>query len=317
MSDTTLPAPLVAIEHSGSGWNLTFKGFTEAGAVGGFLWPGGVPAGVNIVPLVVVEEPSQIGQFELTGLTIDALQSMEPTIANRIEQESVMTADPSDAQDSPKSTEPDFPAGDPPAGAPGVDVKMDESALAEYVHSQLEATSYIGDPTEVAGIFAAEGSVLASVAEILGPAGAIADTIIVLWAVVRAFGTGTRLQEQEGFCYGVMWETFGLPNGKKAFVDWAGDSAADLSQAFFDGVAEGREKAQDVKVHNAIMLDVAYYMATGPGVDAPLVVKATYGSGDRLGAGQELVLNELWKKIRENDLGRDWLNWPDPQDMQL
>jgi hypothetical protein len=317
MSDTTMPAPLVAIEHSGSAWNLTFEGFTEASAVGGFLWPDGVPAGVHILPLVVVEEPTQMGQFEFTGLTIDALQSMEPSIAERIEQESVMTADPPDTDDSSSATKPGAPAGDPPGTAPRVDVKMDESALAEYVHSQLEATSYIGDATEIAATFAAEGSVLASVAEILGPAGMVADTVIILWTVARAFGTGTRLQEQEGFCYGVMWETFGLPNGEKEFVlTLAGDSADDLRQAFLDGVAQGREKARDVKIHNAIMLAVAYYMAAGPASDAGILIKTTYNSGDHLGAGQELVLNDLWKKIRETGFTRTWLTWPKPEDMQ-
>src|SRR5437867_7391650 len=89
---TTGPG-LVEVKKSGKAWHLTFQGYSEAGAVGSYLWPGGVPAGVHITPLVVVEEPTQIGQFEITGLTLDALQSMEPSIANRISEASVITGE--------------------------------------------------------------------------------------------------------------------------------------------------------------------------------------------------------------------------------
>jgi hypothetical protein len=97
-----------------------------------------------------------------------------------------------------------------------------------------------------------------------------------------------------------MWETFGLPDGTKNFVEWAGDGVDDLRNAFYEGVREGREMAKDIKVHNAIMLKVAYYMAATP-CDQP--------------SAEQNLLNELWKKIRESDLGRDWLAWPNPEHM--
>jgi hypothetical protein len=56
-------------------------------------------------------------------------------------------------------------------------------------------------------------------------------------------------------------------------------------------------------------------MATGPGSDASIGMKALYDT-DRLRAGQELVLNDLWKKNRETEFTRDWLAWPKPEDMQ-
>lgn len=82
-----MSAGLVELKRSDDGWLLTMEGYTEAGAVGGYLWPAGVPAGVNITALVVVEEPVQMGQFELTGLTLEALRSMEEGAASRFAQE--------------------------------------------------------------------------------------------------------------------------------------------------------------------------------------------------------------------------------------
>ena len=66
------------LERVGDAWHLKLKGFTEAGAVGRYIWPSGPPPGVQIAPLVVVEKPVRMGLFELTGVTFDALETMEP-----------------------------------------------------------------------------------------------------------------------------------------------------------------------------------------------------------------------------------------------
>ena len=67
------------ISRDGEVWHLTMKGYTEPDAVAGYLWPSGAtPAGIHITPSVVVEEPVQMGGFDLTGLTPGALASMEP-----------------------------------------------------------------------------------------------------------------------------------------------------------------------------------------------------------------------------------------------
>jgi hypothetical protein len=54
------------------------EGCGEAEAAGSYLWPNGVPNGVTITLLIAVTEPSQVGQFEISGLTFEALQAMEP-----------------------------------------------------------------------------------------------------------------------------------------------------------------------------------------------------------------------------------------------
>src|SRR5664280_2319163 len=64
MSDTRRPGPgLVQIKHYIQSWDLTFEGYTEASAVGAYLWPNGVPDGVQITVSSVVEEPVQINEL--------------------------------------------------------------------------------------------------------------------------------------------------------------------------------------------------------------------------------------------------------------
>jgi hypothetical protein len=290
MSDTP-----VQVHRTDNGWQVTVEGYTEAGAVGGYLWPGGVPAGVSIELLVAVVEPSQFGTFEIRGLTLEALQAMDPAFATLFADASVMTADPPSPQDSTPQQPP------PASSGPGVPVQMDENELKEWVHGILEGGHYVGDTAELVGIFASEGTKLAALAEVLGPVGEVTGTIVVLWAVVHAFGTGTRLEEQLGFCYGLMWETFGMPDGVKRFTAWAPNTADELRNAFYDGVGEGRDKAKDVKVHNAIMAKVAYNMA----VDHTSQNTAQWN-----------LVNELWNQVREEDLGDTIIAWPKPDDMQ-
>ena len=65
----------------GNVWHLMLRGFTEAGAVAGFIWPLGTPPGVRVSPLIVVEKPAQIGLFELSGVTSAALGTMDSEFA--------------------------------------------------------------------------------------------------------------------------------------------------------------------------------------------------------------------------------------------
>ena len=215
---------------------------------------------------------------------------------------------PADASASSTPTASDATAPSPTGAgddtAPQVPVHMDESAVKEYVHAVMEGEHYVGDTADVLGSVglaagAGEESLFIGVMEGLGAVGMIAGTIVVLWAVVEAFGTGRRLQEQEGFCYGVMWQAFSMANGEKQFYEWAGDSAEELHDSFYEGVAAGREKAADTVVHNKVMLATAYYQA----------------KGSDLSWAQYYVLNDLWHHIRETDLGRDQLSWPKPADM--
>ncbi|RZU53726.1 hypothetical protein EV385_5659 [Krasilnikovia cinnamomea] len=189
--------------------------------------------------------------------------------------------------------------------APDVDVHMDQSQFLEFVHLCLEGAHIIGDTAEVLGNLslaagASEEAAVVLLGEALGPVGMIASTIIMGWEVVNAFGTGERLQEQQGFCYGVMWQVCGLPDQAKGFIDWAPNTADELKEAFYSGVAEGRQKASDPAVHNRAMLAIAYYQAHGSDLDW----------------SRHYVLNDLWHHVRESGLGNEFITWPDPEDMQ-
>jgi hypothetical protein len=191
-----------------------------------------------------------------------------------------------------------------PGEKPELHVHMDESQFKEFIHAWLESEHYMGDTAEVLGYVAqiagaGEESAVVWLGEALGPVGTIASTIVVLWATVHAFGTGRRLQEQQGFCYGVMWQVCGHPNEEKGFIDWFNDSADELRESFYDGVAAGREKAGTASVHNRVMLLIAYYQANGHDLES----------------ARSMVLNDLWHQIRESDAGRDYLTWPVPTSM--
>lgn len=280
---------LVLVERIGFGWfRFAWNRDVQEDEVGPLLFEGGMPSGIEIT-----KEAS--GAFLVSGIRSEMIydQQLDQRVRREIVPKLINAPD-----GKPPVTERPVPEGH----APGVGVELDENAVLEWVHKSLEGTHYIAGVVEVvevfhtpAGLAAVAGTSLASVV------GGIASYIIMLWAVVRAFGTGRRLQEQEGFCYGVMWETFGKPNGDKAFLAWAPDSAEDLREAFYDGVGQGREKAKDIKVHNRVMVAVGYYMVN---------------KGSNEDWAQSYVLNDLWKKVRETDKGKDTLTWPDLQDMQ-
>ena len=69
------------LEQIGDVWHLKLQGYTETGAVSGLIWPSGPPPGIRISPLIILEEPVQIGLFELTGVTYDAINTMEASFA--------------------------------------------------------------------------------------------------------------------------------------------------------------------------------------------------------------------------------------------
>jgi hypothetical protein len=247
--------------------------------VGRFVFERAVPPGVEISI-----DMSQVGAFELSGVTFDVLRQMREDVATRVASAPEIAPDGA----TPGVSSP-----------PGVPVEMSEDELVEWVHLQLEGAHVIGDVAEVVAIFAAHGTELAVVAEALGPIGPIASTIIVLWATWRAFGTGTRLREQEGFCYGVVWEASGTPNQTKVFwASWGVDSEDDLRESFYDGVAKGRAAAQEPKVRNAVLLVAGYHMARG----TPKELAFRY------------VVEALYEKINEAGATGTVLPFPTPPD---
>jgi hypothetical protein len=81
-SDDLSALAVLKLERAGETmWHLTIRGFTEAAAVRGFIWPSQRPFGVWIEPLVVVTEPAQVGTFEVGGVTADNIKIMEPSFA--------------------------------------------------------------------------------------------------------------------------------------------------------------------------------------------------------------------------------------------
>ena len=302
---------LVSVQQSDAGgFVLAFNEDPGVDAVGKFLWPKGVPSGVAIA-----DEGS--ASFHLTGLSIDALQSMQSDAANRITQASVMTAEPYD---------PSAARSGAPADGHAPHVEMDETTRAKVVevtkeildgvhvfHTTAELEEYIANSVgnvaeeggEVAGVAEEFAAAAETVADVAGPIAGLALVVWVGFEVVEAFTSEKRLEEQQGFAYGAMWEAIGEPDHIPKFVDGITYSADELREAFQSGVSQGREKGRDPKTRARIQLAVA-------------VLGSQSGFGDYYAAGE--ILSDLWRHGREHSPGdsdTDTIPWPVPPDRGL
>jgi hypothetical protein len=164
----------------------------------------------------------------------------------------------------------------------------------------LEGAHYLGGAADVVEAFAGEEAVaefIGVAGEFLGPIGEIASLVLIFWAVIDAFGEGLRERKRTGYSYGLCWEAFGEPDHDKVFYPWAGDSAEEAREAFFDGVKEGRAKAREAKVHNTLVLLAARYELSG-WCDA--------------WAAKANTLNDIAKQVDPEF--HHQLDWPKPHD---
>jgi hypothetical protein len=296
-------ANLLSVTADSGGYLLTFDGAIDGDAVGQLLWAEGVPAGVTLTE----KSPTT---FQLSGLTSDSYQSMNPAVAGMIAEAGIVTAEPWD----PTAAHSGGTGTTPPVGV--VDEKTKEE-LESHFEEWLEGVHVLASTEEVASYLTWAGAHLAgdtatavSAAEIvefvagdiLAPLGGIA---LVVWSgfqVIDAFKSERRLEEQQGFAYGVMWEAMNEPDHLPKFAPGMTYSAEEHEEAFVSGVARGREKARDPKVRNRIIIAVA-------------IKSQQTGFGD-LWAGQQ-VLGEIWRANREHtpgDTDKDLLDWPQPPD---
>ncbi len=241
-------ATLLSVERLmfGGSVRMVFDRDLSVRDVGRFVFDGPAPSGVE-----VSIDMGEFGAFELSGVTFDVVRQMQEDVGLWVASAPEVVPTGGGTSDG----------GLPPGQVP---VELTESELAEWAHAALEGTEAVGTVAEIAAFFAQHGSKLAAVAEVLGPIGHVATVILVGWHTVHAFGTGRRLMEQEGFCYGIVWEATETPDQVKVFwAPWADDSPDDMREAFYEGVAKGRAAAQEPKVRNAVVILAAHRIAQG------------------------------------------------------
>jgi len=304
--DTKAPAKLKSVTADSGGYLLTFDGEIDRKALGLWLWPDGLPAGVEL-------SARSATTFHLSGLSSEAYQTMNSDVAGMMAQAGVITAEPVD------------PSGAPDPGTPldAFDVTvMDETAkreLEEHINTWLEGAHEIASVSEVtvylaqAGAHLARGTAAAGSLEgaalgaevasgVLAPLGGVA---LVVWSgfqVIDAFRGERRREELQGFVYGVMWQALDEPDHLPKFAPGLTYSAEEHQEAFVSGVRRGREKGSDPKVRNRIILVVA-------------VMGERTGFGSMWAAQQ--VLSEIWRDNREHAPGDSddaLLMWPKPFD---
>ena len=68
--------PVVELKQVGDIWHLKLRGFTDVKAAERRIWSSKTPKGVKITLLATEEKPEKIGTFELSGITLEALKTM-------------------------------------------------------------------------------------------------------------------------------------------------------------------------------------------------------------------------------------------------
>jgi hypothetical protein len=248
---TSLPE----LRRSTNGWLLTIEGFTEAGAVTGYLWPSGTPPGVSVSADVVVTEPAQVGSFEITGLTMLAVQAMEPSWGSWFAQQMMF---PDVHDEGSGQPQPETPAPGAPMDAEKAEFEW-RTFFTEGAHTALEFASW----------FAEEGGEFLTFFE--GFAGPVGDALMLydlFSAVIEAFQEELKDEKRHGFVFGVLWQVMGTPNIAPQMEEkeaWAVTPSMhtfdEHAAAFLEGVAEGRSRvATDLVLHNAIAARIAYHM---------------------------------------------------------
>ena len=297
---------LISVDHTGFGsYALTFNSTMTVGGAGQFVWPHGVPSGASIVAKTSTS-------FALSGISFDALQAMRPEVSSWLAQASVITSDGFD---------PSAARGNSGGSVDAPHVELDETARQKVkevtkeildgvhvFHTTVELEEYVassvGNAAEEGGAVASTAEEFAAAAETIGEvAGPFAAVAFIAWVgfeVIDAFESERRLEEQQGFVYGLMWEAMGEADHLPEFVDGITYSAAEHREAFTSGVQQGREKARDAKLRAQLQLQVA-------------TLGARTGFGDTYAAGE--LLSALWRHGREHSPGdsdTDTLPWPVP-----
>ena len=260
---------------SDTGWLLRVGGLSETALLGAWIWPSGVPPAVTITLREAVTDPAPVGDFEITGITFEALQAMDPSWSAYFTTSSVITADPSPAQPQPAG------GGRPETPEPGDRERAER--LKEYILDGAHGAFTVG---EIASMFAEEGSAIAVVGEVAGGFGDVLAVATVLYETWHAFGEGLRDEENRGAMYGLVWQVIGHPdqepqyNEDNVFGKLPWDSWDEMKHAFDEGVAKGRAMAADPKTNNRVAAAIAWRM---------------YHNGEDANMAASLVLNEIWQ----------------------
>jgi hypothetical protein len=139
-------------------------------------------------------------------------------------------------------------------------------------------------------MFAEEESAVALFGELAGGFGDVLAVGAVLSATWKAFGSGLEQEHNRGVLYGLFWQVTGHadqdpkyweddPNPFGEKLPW--DSFDEMKQAFQDGVAEGRQSANDPKTFNRVAAAIAWQMKA---------------QGQDMDTAASLVMNEVWHK---------------------
>jgi hypothetical protein len=305
---------ILHVEHelTGGPYRITTNQPDTADDVLAWLWDGDAPAGTQ---LTLVDQQLGYNKFDLTGVHQEESAHLRPEAYDWLNR-----AEPESYEDYLARLAGGQQGGGVPGGGSAPRVEMDEATqqrvkkateeILDGVHvfnTTIELEGYVANSVFNAadvGTVANVGEAFAEAAEAVeAVTGPFAAAVFIAWVgfqVVEAFESEKRLEEQQGFVYGLMWDVMGESDHLPTFVDGITYSADEHREAFTTGVQQGRQKGQDPKIRGRLQLHIA-------------TLGARTGLGDFNAAGQ--TLSDLWRQVREHSPGdsdKDTLPWPIP-----
>lgn len=330
--------PLEDVRSAGHGrWMIKVRGYTEPGAVGGYLWPHGAPRQVEIVPTIVVSEPVQYGEFELRNVDVDAVSQMEPWIANWFTQAGIGTPEAAPVGEAgPQAAAAQGGQGQgAPRDVPFPDIKVeDENELLEFIEARLDNVHQAADLLDIeefayaairniafrravaeVGYEAAEAAAKEAtttlmaetseaITDISGPIGGLALVILSTILVIKAFKAEKQEVVKRGGVYGCTWKVLGEPRHIPQFGPGVTYSAEELREGFLEGVEKGEAQAD----------------AAGKRIRAYLLAQMVREQRPATAGSLGIVVSEyLWQVLNQgagHERGRmEFLPWPTPADV--
>jgi len=203
---------------------------------------------------------------------------------------------------------------------PDVDVEMPEEMSTEVreavdkaltvIHGVADAGTIVGWLGETLSKHPHAYEALAGSSEMVG---LLAFTVGVPIIMYDVFTTGLRVNEQKGFCYGVMWSSLGGDYEPKSqdYLNRITDEGE--RKAFQEGVEKGRDVVRDhPELRDAVKMSVVF--------------EATRQGYDTLSSPQERTLGRVWEMVHDKDsvwrgtaagVRDTYLSWDTPGEMHI
>ena len=178
---------------------------------------------------------------------------------------------------------------------PDLDVDMPEdtaSKLKEGVHIAMDVIHSGADITAVATyvgkIIEQEPEALEGLEVAADMVGLVALNVLVPMIMLDTFETGLRVNEQQGFCYGVVWGALGPESEPKTMESLNNIHDEGERKAFLEGIEKGKEAVQQNPELKETVQKTVVYEYTRQGYST-------------ISTPEGRTLNRIWEQVHDKD----------------